>query len=150
MSAWIVSKTHIDGLVQSGIEAEMVEPDHADEFGRMLWRENLASVAYRYPDDADGDRPGPVEFHDSDVDEYQYRPLDGEPGITRRAAHVVNAAAGCYDYQSCEHPGYEHSKARLFAHALYKLTEQDRRDDAPWGIDDRDAFVVGAVELSRR
>jgi len=143
MSAWIVSKTHIDCLVQAGIEREMVRPEEADEFGRMLWGECLASVAYRYPQDGDGDRPGPSDFRDSDVDTYVYEPLDGEPGISLLAEAVVHKAVGCYDYQSCEHPGYEGSEAQRFAHILHKVTAL-AEGDAPWGIDARDAFVTAA------
>jgi hypothetical protein len=143
MSAWIVSKTHIDCLVQAGIEREMVHPDEADEIGRMLWGECLASVAYRYPGDGDGERPGPINFRDGDVDAYVYEPLDGEPGISLRAEAVVNKAAGCYGYQSCEHPGYEGSKAQQFTELLRQATES-AKGDAPWGIDTRDAFIVAA------
>jgi hypothetical protein len=146
VSAWIVSKTHIDALVQAGIEREMVRPDEADEFGRMLWGENLASIHYRYPDTVEnGNYPGPNDFRDSDVDTYTYEPLDGEAGISLRAEAVVNAAAGCYDYQSCEHPGYENSKARQFVTMLHTLTE-NAEGKGPWGIDNRDAFVVGSFE----
>jgi hypothetical protein len=143
MSAWIVSKTHIDALVQAGIEREMVRPNEADEFGRMLWGECLASVAYRYPGDGDGERPGPSDFRDGDVDAYIYEPLEGGPGISLRAEAVVNKAASCYDYQSCEHPGYDGSKAQQFGALLYQATE-NAKGDAPWGIDARDAFVTAA------
>ena len=141
MSAWIVSKTHIDCLVQAGIEREMVRPNEADEFGRMLWGECLASVAYRYPNDGDGDRPGPTAFRDGDVDAYVYEPLDGESGISLRAEAVVHSAAGCYDYQSGEHPTYDGSKAQQFAALLSKVTE-NAEGKGPWGIDTRDVFVA--------
>lgn len=71
MSAWIVSKTHIDYLVTALIRAELTDKS-PDEAGRMLWRECLASVAWRYPNDGDGGRPGPVGFHDSEVDTYTW------------------------------------------------------------------------------
>lgn len=142
MSAWIVSKTHIDALVHAGIDAEMVRPDEADEFGRMLWRENLASVAHRYPYDKDGERPGPISFRDADVDTYTFEYLDGGPGASRKAPGVVYMAAACYDYQTCKHPEYDGSKAELFARALCKLTEDIRHDGGPWGVADRSAFLA--------
>lgn len=146
MSAWIVSKTHIDALVHAGIDAELIRPEEADEFGRMLWRENLASVAFRYPyDKGNGDRPGPVSFRDHHVDEYTFEPLDGGLGASRKAPAVVRQAAGCYDYQSCEHDGYQGSKAQQFATLLYEL-HKDAEGDAPWGVDERDAFVSATEE----
>ena len=142
MSAWIVSKTHIDALVQAGIEREIVRVDEADEFGRMLWGENLASIHYRYPDTVEGgDYPGPAGFVASDVDFYTYAPLDGGPGISLRAEVVVRSAATCFDYQSCEHPEYEGSKAQQFVGFLHKATE-NAEGKGPWGIDDRDAFLI--------
>lgn len=144
MSAWIVSKTHIDALVQAGIEREMVREGEADEFGKMLWGENLASIHYRYPDTVEGGGyPGPIGFVASDVDAYTYEPLDGEAGITLRSEGVVHMASSCYDYQTCEHPEYEGSKAEQFAMLLSKLTEAAGRE-GPWGIDTRDAFIVSA------
>lgn len=144
MSAWIVSKTHIDALVQAGIEREMVRPEEADEFGKMLWGENLASIHYRYPDTVEnGGYPGPAGFVASDVDAYTYEPLDGEPGITLKAEGVVNTAVACYDYQTCEHPEYEGSKAERFALLLMGVTK-NAESDGPWGIDTRDAFIVSA------
>ena len=146
MSAWIVSKTHIDCLVQAGIEREMVRPEEATEFGRMLWGENLASIRYRYPNDGDGERPGPCDFRDSNVDAYVYEPLDGEPGISLRAEAVVRSAAGCYDYQTCEHPEYSGSKAEMFVGILSRATE-NVEGRGPWGVDTRDAFVAQWVAV---
>lgn len=141
MSAWIVSKTHIDSLVQAGIEREMVRPEEADEFGRMLWAENLASIHSRYPDTAANDKnyPGPIGFKARHVASYTYKPLKGS---SLDAEGVVNSAARCYDYQTCEHSGYEASKARQFVQLLAACTED--KGSGPWGIDERDAFLVAA------
>jgi hypothetical protein len=141
MSAWIVSKTHIDALVQAGIEREMVRPEEADEFGRMLWAENLASIHYRYPDTREnGEYPGPIDFTAEDVETYTYEPLEGS---SLTAEGVVHAAALCYDYQTCEHDEYTGSKAEQFANMLAKLTDREEIG-GPWGIDTRDAFLVTA------
>jgi hypothetical protein len=196
VSAWIVSKLHIDYMVTAAIEAgeAMVEtpenemflavmrgmarsasvarlgantlpsavtPDgifadwceergflkhakrlresanvlRADETGRMLWRENLKSVAYRYPDDGDGDRPGPDAFRDSDVDSY-----------TWAKTKLLNGAAlyktlACYTYQSCEHPDWADSEAQALTARLMperaKLESWRHaaldNDTIPWG-----------------
>lgn len=139
MSAWIVSKTHIDSLVQAGIEREMVRPEEADEFGRMLWAENLASIHARYPDTIDGGNyPGPLDFTPEQVETYTYEPLEGS---SLTAESVVNAAASCYGYQTCEHNGYQDSKAQQFVDLLATCTE-NAVGGGSWGIDTRDAFLA--------
>jgi hypothetical protein len=134
MSAWIVTKKHIDYLVTAGIAAEVVQPSKADETGRMLWRECLQSVAYRYPYHVDGTRPGPVGFKDSDVDRYQWRET---PVLTGGA---LAKTVGCYDYQSCEHPEYRDSEASKLIAELSRISGRDDGvkypDDVPWGWED--------------
>lgn len=131
MSAWIVDRAHIDVLVQALCEGEYVTDRDPDEVGRVLWRENLASVAYRYPRDVDGDRPGPLDFRDSDVDTYTYR----RPS-RRIEPSAVLSAVNCYDYQSCEHPGWETSRARAWVTALADALEAHPgvgEPSGPWG-----------------
>lgn len=147
MSAWIVSKAHIDALVQSMIVERVISPADANDVGRELWRENLRSVAYRYPNDGDGERPGPIDFRDSHVEGYRFAgieaPLD-ELCIWKQTA--------CYDYESCEHPDYLLSEAcnhvsrladRIAARHGLNRDEWDRalpkdatgHDPYPWGLD---------------
>jgi hypothetical protein len=87
----------------------------------MLWKENLTSVAYRYPADRDGDRPGPENFRDSDVDTYRFRCYPGQVD-----PEVVATAATSLAYQSCEHPDWAASAAcrwvtRLREHANERI-----------------------------
>jgi hypothetical protein len=80
----------------------------ADELGFILWAENVASVRYRYPNDAPGEEPGTYN-------------ADGTPqwstGYTysRKARRLTIAegfsAIACLDYQSCEHPEWRESEA---------------------------------------
>jgi len=138
VSAYIVDRAHIDVLVQGLAESEIVTEVDPDELGRILWRENLASVAYRYPNDGDGERPGPMDFRDNDVETYIYR-RPTKP-ISRGA---LMAAVECYDYQSCEHPGWRISQARTWAHDLYarlKAAQTPRSDD--WSFDEEDVHVA--------
>jgi len=140
MSAWIVSQTHIDALVKSGIEREMVRPDEADDFGKMLWQENLNSIHYRYTDtETNGNYPGPIGFSQKDVENYKFTMMEGS---SLDFPDVVHASARCYAYQSCEHPGYDNSKAAFFIKTLAQLTaNEDNGIDGPWGTDERDIFV---------
>ena len=116
MSAWIVSRDHLDLLVTAAVAWDLTDREHADEAGRMLWKENLASVAYRYPADRDGERPGPVDFRDRHVDTYRFRCYPG-----RVDPEVVATAAASLAYQSCEHPGWPASAARRW---VTRLREQ--------------------------
>lgn len=183
MSAWMVSKHHIDALVTAGLskrspkypgdgdttltwrsqvtldaaEAEPVGESQfavleagrwelsyatADEVGAMLWTENLRSVAYRYPEDRSGDRPGPIDLTDEDVLSYHFTKVPGEvsPG-------VVFKLLDCYEYQSCEHPEWRNSAAKAFCDAL--RDRMCRRvvgyEEAPWGADDANVFGVAVA-----
>jgi len=113
MSAWIIGSDHLDLLLTAAQSWDLLNPDDADETGRMLWRENLASVAYRYPGDRDGDRPGPIDFTDRDVDSYHFQPYPGPAD-----PEVVEPAAASLAYQSCEHPAWAASPACAFVTRL--------------------------------
>jgi len=128
MSAYIVSKRHIDAIVTlitdgpSGVHRgrwdvkRSIEyafgyvldcQDGRDRLGRELWSENLKSVAYRYPEDTPSERPGPVSTNvDIDVELYFH--------ATGRALTVVEAlmALNGYEYQCCEHDAWRESRAR--------------------------------------
>src|SRR4051794_18998143 len=144
MSAWIVSRAHIDVLVQGLAESEIVTEVGPDELGRALWRECLVSVADRYPDDSDGERPGPVDFRDGDVDTYVYR----RPSVKIDLSGLLYAV-GCYQYQSCEHDGWQTSDAyrwtselrnRLSSHPDVDLHPEF--DRYPWGYEEEDVHVT--------
>jgi hypothetical protein len=163
MSAFIVSRAHIDALVRTAISgpsdaegqwhgpswsrecepreiiagspqygttsvqwiklatagmAELVSNDgeiSADELGRILWTENVASVRYRYPNDAPGEEPGTYtqdgtpEWHHG----YTYN-RDGRPLTAVEAFKAIS----CLDYQSCEHPEWRESEASRILESL--------------------------------
>lgn len=145
MSAYLVSKEQIDVLVQAGLEGrgyEQLRWHHggslhrltglnADIAGRMLWEENLASIAYLYPRDGSGNRPGPTGLTDDDIHNYEF----AAPRRAYSAVEVLKLIHN-YVYQSCEHPGWERSNAKAFCEALQgKLVRQlPGYDAAPWGI----------------
>ena len=132
MSAFIVGKDHIDLLVSAATDYEVrwftddrprtAGKSYADivrnardidpnDIGAMLVRENVASVSDRYPDDKPGELPGPV-------DAYYTRPFRFQRVFDLPStATILHAIAG-YEYQSCEHDGWEVSEARFFCEAL--------------------------------
>ena len=120
MSAYIVSARHVDYLVSAAVlwRGSLVA---TDEHGNatpeaavaMLETENRASVEYRYPDRAKNPEnlPGGPD-------------RDRVPGkrshrmtLNVKAVQVLKAVS-CYEYQSCEHPGWDESKAKRFCEAL--------------------------------
>jgi hypothetical protein len=140
MSAWIVGRAHIDVLVQALAEGEHVTDVDPDELGRRLWRENLVSVATRYPNDGDGERPGPIGFRDSDVDTYVYRrPTE------RIDPTGVLYAVSCYQYQCAEYDGWDRVEAQAWVNrlreALTAHPDVDPHPDFgtyPWGFEEED------------
>lgn len=141
MSAFIVDQAHIDALVDaaaavehhyhdSGLTWYWFDPAEDNEFtrcevgysdragqsvvGQMLWSENLASIEYRYPDTIDsGEYPGPMPFSRDTILEYVHTP---RPGTSEPVA--ILKALACYEYQTCEHPGWPESQAHAFCEAL--------------------------------
>lgn len=131
MSAFVVSKAHIDALIGVAVfgpkhvispgmawygihdpdTGERLTNDDADRIGTELWSENVRSVAYRYPDDESGGRPGPNDFTDEQAFGYAF------PVMTPRISAVAALKAiSSLEYQSCEHPEWEASwSARLLA-----------------------------------
>jgi len=136
MSAWIVSKGHIDVLVTAVKEHGEWSLSN-DALGRLLWNENLESLKYRYPNDGDGQRPGPNGFRDNDVNTYKYRTPSAE--LLTPVAQLKLAES--YDYQSCEHPQYQDSAARQIVRSLINTLkvgvseDSEEYEDAPWGFD---------------
>jgi hypothetical protein len=144
MSAYVVGRAHIDALVRVALEGpsdrapqypgdgwtfdgfyndedgEQVRYDvdrlAADDLGRMLWIENVRSVAARYPEDDSDSRPGPADFTDTEAETYTY-PRGPLSPRHLTAVEALVALSG-YEYQACEHPEWEGSAARAFCDAL--------------------------------
>jgi hypothetical protein len=120
MSAFIVSNDHIDYLVSAALTYGRggyvkygdvyISSQNANETGARLISENTNSVQYRYPDEPINALPGPIATVYA-ID-YKYRPfLHVTPVQTLKAL-------SCYEYQSCEHPGWETSSAKRFCDQL--------------------------------
>lgn len=126
MSAWLVSSSHIDVLVQALAEGEHVTDVDPSDLGRELWRENVRSVNYRY--DERGRTPS-----------YRYR----RPSA-RLLPSDVYTAVSCYQYQACERPDWERTRAYRWTTALRDALEAHPDVDTrttgtgPWGFEHAD------------
>jgi len=102
--------------------------DHTVLVARILYDENVKSVAHRYPNDAPDELPGSTGtvplFRSTN-------PHRAYPAIT------ILKALDCLEYQSCEHPGWEDSLARFIVDQLRKAAIHNLPgyNDAPWGIE---------------
>jgi hypothetical protein len=138
MSAWIVSKAHIDALVSiAKLTRDSHYPFTDDELttmGKMLWQENVNSINYRYPDTQEGgDYPGPADFNADYVPDYVYVATKPLP-----AAQLVKALS-CYEYQSCEHPNWRSSAAFALCHEMWvALADTYIGSEGKWGLEEQD------------
>jgi hypothetical protein len=134
MSAWVVSKNHIDLLVSAMFKYELVTPEmeDANSIGKTLWEENRRSVNFRY---SERKKTPPYTYSGIEVQE-----LVREPWI-------VFKQICCYQYQSSECNDWEKTKAYILTSSLYDhvlryglhLTASDAYNHpnweaAPWGI----------------
>jgi hypothetical protein len=146
MSAWIVTKGHIDCLVQALINEGIILRGQADRAGQALWQENHNSVNFRYREDTEC-----PEYHFEGTDQ----PLDDI---------VVWRQLDCFDYQTCEHPEWhDHTNWARSLHdrleGKYRIRYGGGSDDSshtvadrlrresihrplPWGINDISEAVV--------
>lgn len=159
MSAFVLDKAHIDFLVTAGLRLDSMRAltleirvegtptaclelseSTATAFGKLLWTENHRSVSARYPDatGADArDMRGPESYR------FEWASL------TRNDAVRVLKAIDCYEYQSCEHDGWETSLAKEFCDALRSraIRNLPGYEEAEWGImDPLTPEEVAAVE----
>lgn len=128
MSCWIVTKRHIDALAML-IDAELKPLDGHDvpmelrrkAIGMNLMIENNNSYNYRYDN----------RYKDECHDVFGYEWEDPKLGKELENPYYVLKAIGCYDYQSCEHPGWEASWSNRI---LDRLREHviDRMPSRPW------------------
>ncbi len=133
MSAFMVSRHHIDLLIRVALEGPKdnhkpggygqrrwyaprlsysegeLKQERANAAGALLIQENLNSIHARYPDTIENPKgtPGPIEQYW--LTEYVYE-------WPERHLTAVEAfkAISCYEYQACEHEGWENSRARRF------------------------------------
>ena len=136
MSAWLVSKRHIDCLVTSGIALGLVDKSEAPKVGEMLLRENCVSLIARY-----GDRYSVDGGTLPDPETYHYEPYGTED------LFFLVKQIGCYRYQACEDEGWSDSEASALTSKMEEkilgilgVTEDEVWSHplcmaAPWGVD---------------
>lgn len=136
MSAFVVSKEHIDAIVAAampsgpeegccwyhGGNGKHADYTNADEIGQMLWDECVRSVSHRYPDN----ERLPGAYLDDDTPEWSEPYVFPFFKVPKLEPVAALKAIQCYEYQSCEHPGWEPSEAKTFCsclteHLIYKL-----------------------------
>lgn len=174
MSAFEVSNTHIDALVSAALQrdnygtmtwhydakdeipntqpGEMlpghedyltalnrtrreVTEDNAGTWGAALLAENRRSVNHRYNED---------EFEAV----YEFTAIRG----TLNPVAILKAIS-CYEYQSCEHPGWEASEAHAFCEALRSrmIRKLPGYGEAAWEITDKyQALHPGELPIQER
>ena len=151
MSSWIVDKAVIDLLVEAFFRHEIVTntPQTPDSLGTLLWKANYKGVNYRYNEK----RRVPRYTHGREQETRQ----DHYDGTSAPCASIRTMARDglmvfmqlrCFNYQSCDHPGYESSTAYAYmlslehavlgslgltAEAAYAAIDRDRAA-YPWGI----------------
>lgn len=126
MSAFQVCSTHIDVLVSArrmgSYPMSTLANLSENELGRLLVATNYESVCARYREDVAA--PG-----------YRFNPTMGPV-----SAVMVLKAIACYEYQSCEHDGWETSRAKEYCDALRMVAigSLPGYDDAPWEVKPED------------
>jgi hypothetical protein len=146
MSAWVVTKHHIDLLVSAAIEQEvlikldnlavpqMATEQNAQALGAMLWAENIRSVVYRYSLSGTDEE----KQYQQDLNQYQFCRYEG----IRPSA--IAAALACFNYQACECPDYEGTTAACFVRQLRASVGEHPKgyDREPWGFDSEAQVVA--------
>lgn len=129
MSAYQVDPTIIDLIISKAVELKLyalhptsgghtyVTEDNASEFAQALWQENIKSIAYRYDEETAKTDPYTFTFYDN-----------VRPGA---AAGCLN----CYEYQACEHPGWEASAAHDLCTRLTSKLLTSILTNVPYGVE---------------
>lgn len=150
MSAFMVDPEHIDAILtiwialadrrtcKHHVPHDLVSDrqKEATDKGRMLLRENMRSVDARYPADISPTAEeliGGYTYTACPLDLYRFEAVIG------RAFKIL----ACYEYQACEHSGWESSEACKFIERIRDelITRLPGYNDSGlWGITDRNVF----------
>lgn len=145
MSAYIVSKETIDVLLSAArqyggrdarylfsengrylgsTQLQNASQSELNKVGKALWAENHKSVNDRNNEENDT----------TELDAYQFKSYQ-----IRKPGHLSNVIR-CYEYQSCEHEGWQTSDAKRFCDELKKslIKQLPGANESPWGIHDEE------------
>tara|TARA_Y100001963_G_scaffold122057_1_gene171106 strand:- start:78 stop:638 length:561 start_codon:yes stop_codon:yes gene_type:complete len=95
--------------------------------GRVLWSLNLDAVKARYPGDRDGQRPGPNDFRDCDVQKYEWKRSLSRNGFVSHGRALVTAW-GSWEYQCHEGDVPERPVFQALMAARGRLAARHLRD----------------------
>jgi hypothetical protein len=97
------------------------------KIGRILLKENVKSYAYRYEE-----KPEPSYHNSYEYDKTKYFEWGGDD------AHLVQVLASIrhYEYQACEHPRYNSSRAKKVIKALQSAVIRELTENKVWGSPD--------------
>lgn len=131
MSAYVVSKITIDALVTWASDQLTIDGSFNEtpqELGQLLWHENHRSVNHRYREAS----PTP---------EYVFEAVrTRDVGDKLAAITAIEIIKLCHhlDYQSCEHPEWEASRANALLRRIASDTVRRMPGyrEAPWGLED--------------
>lgn len=144
MSAFIVTRTHIDTLVSGAIDLTrdlsgfaQVTRETGTDVGRMLWRENHRSVRFRYRTQAE------TANDEARIAGYTFRYRSSGYG-------AIAKAVDCYAYQACECDDWDETSASRFVDDMRRALVCQLADyeAAPWTVPDDgrtllDLFIDG-------
>ena len=117
-------------------------PERVEEYDaiiQMLHRENVASVNHRYNEREEYQAPTYVAAAKARYLK-DYFTLVPVGKLSQRIAQVFKSI-DCYEYQSCEHDGWEKSQAHAFCQDLRRAWGRKipgYENDAEWGAPDFD------------
>lgn len=164
MSAYICNPEHIGLLAACAVHNQVpvhewvhtrantlaARIDTAQRIAKGLARENIRSVAHCYPDDKDGQRPGPCLL-DAEIEEasaiYAAHFLTHNPDST--VVQVLKLIQG-YEYQACETDDWPTTlAARQLDHLRSALIRRlTGYEDADWSLDAELPEVAALYERS--
>jgi len=141
MSAWVCTDNHIRLIVTGAGRLDLLSKDtDLNHLTTTLARENVLSVDCRYGE----------ETPKRDV---AYSPVDrvDEPAIFKDRMSEeellnLHKQVGCYEYQSCEHPGWDNSDAKGLCDRITdaveealdmtyeQINEMKNYNALPWGV----------------
>ena len=140
MSAFVVGKEHINKILTAALSSRYgamyyyynevshkVNDETINAIGQMLLDENVKSVMYRYKDSQLTDLPGKTNAE-------WLIPFKYEVELSALSGIQIIKLIRCLEYQSCEHPEWKTSEAKIFLDAL-TIRQYERipgYDDAKW------------------